>query len=431
MASWSTWRGGGDLLAPGRNHVEVSAVVEGVSALGLSASSNGDARAPVVLGVETATGDVRWSTALVEATDLNFGSPAVIDGAVAFESTPTHIGAEVNFAHLVDLGDGSIRWALALGDAKGFRSAPIIANGRYLHLPSRPEAVTVDAMVGTHLWSRPADGGDGAALGLVDGELWMATPEGLLAQVDAATGAVARDLWSPVAEPHWLMDLGSGLMVVASATELDVIDGSGRGRLSHRWATYLTDAPIVAPGVVVVATADGTVAAYAVRAVPPGQESDPSTETSTTDAGGDVCPPLTGSEPQVGGYFVSAVPPGFAVVGTSERTSTGNLDEGGESTATLQLVDPAGRQIEVVEFGSYNPADYLSRAHLDGRRQPVAVPRCGAGESAVDSMAEWSESGGEVLVGGQDWEYGGYLVVGGPDVTLDEVLVVAAGLRTG
>src|SRR5918995_1223922 len=147
-----------------------SAVVAPRSAIGLSVWDNvDDTRPPVVLGVDTSTGNVAWSTALVEGTQINWGTPPLRDGEAVFLSTLGYPGnAEVNnVAHLIELADGDVRWAVDLGGEQGLGiETSAVIDGPQVHLPAYPELVTVDRDDGRRLWARP-------------GTTFVSTPEGL------------------------------------------------------------------------------------------------------------------------------------------------------------------------------------------------------------------------------------------------------------
>lgn len=235
-----------------------SAITESVSAIGVSATFEGDTRAPVVLGVDTATGELLWTTPLVEGTDLMFGTPPVNDHHAVFTSTLSHPGsAEENVAALLDLVDGSVVWTVGMGGSQGFSDHPAIINGPYVHLPAHPDVLTVDLRDGEQRWAR---NGYGAAL--VDDGLWLLTYEGTLELVDPATGDVLRSTETPTPLATQLIGLGDGTLGVVSSTELVILDSDAKVGVRHRWPNGLSAAVRSERGELFVAGVDGTVAAY-------------------------------------------------------------------------------------------------------------------------------------------------------------------------
>jgi outer membrane protein assembly factor BamB len=240
-----------------------SAVVAPRSAIGLSVwNIVDDTRPPVVLGVDTSTGNVAWSTALVEGTQINWGTPPVRDGETVFLSTLGYPGnAEVNnVAHLIELADGDVRWGVDLGGRQGLGigTNPVI-DGSQVHLPAYPDMVTVDRDDGSRLWDRP-------------GSSFVATSEGVwwftgshLALLNAATGEVVRELDSPVAQPDvQLLDLGGGRVGVVGRTEFAALDVNGEVEVLDSLPGELANPARVRwdQGTLFLATADQAVRAY-------------------------------------------------------------------------------------------------------------------------------------------------------------------------
>jgi outer membrane protein assembly factor BamB len=238
-----------------------SAVTASVSAIGVSANFEGDTRSPVVLGVETATGTVLWMTPLVDGTDLMWGDPPTSDGQAVFTSTLSHPGsAEENVAHLVDLADGSIEWAVGMGGGQGFSEDAPIIDGAYVHLPAHPDVLSVDRADGTPRWTRSGHSAMPSA-----GGLWIIAPDGSLVMVDPATGEVIGEVSAPIAQATHLLDLTSDVVAVLSHTELAVINPQGEVLLSYEGPAALTDLARFDDGVVYVARADQSVTAYSLE----------------------------------------------------------------------------------------------------------------------------------------------------------------------
>jgi PQQ-like domain len=221
-----------------------------------------DTRPPVVLGVDTSTGDVAWSTALVEGTQINWGTPPVRDGETVFLSTLGYPGnAEVNnVAHLIKLADGEVRWAVDLGGHQGLgieTSAAI--DGPQVHLPANPDLVTVDRDDGRRLWARP-----GSTLVTTTQGVWWDRGSHL-ALLDAGTGEVVRELDSPVAQPVQLLDLGNGRIGVVGRTEFAALDANGEVEVLDTLPSEMSRRARWDDGMLLAATWDQAVAAYALE----------------------------------------------------------------------------------------------------------------------------------------------------------------------
>jgi outer membrane protein assembly factor BamB len=236
-----------------------SVVTTPVSAIGVSANNEGDVRPPVVLGVRTDSGDVAWTTDLADGTDLMWGNPSAVDGEVVFASTPSHPGsAPENVAHLVELGDGAVRWAAGMGGSQGFSDHAAAIARAHVHLPAHPDIVTVDRGDGGRRWARR--GYSPLAMG---DRLWMITGDGRsLSALDIITGEVVSSVDAPMTNPWMLIDLGGGVVGVVSRTELAAINRAGSVAFRQVWSGSLTDTPVVGGDMVVVATDDRAVTAY-------------------------------------------------------------------------------------------------------------------------------------------------------------------------
>lgn len=239
-----------------------SAVAAPRSAIGLSANTEGDVRPPVILGINTATGDVAWTTPLAEGTDLTWGTPPVRDGETVFLSTLSHPGsAPERVAHLVELADGSVRWTVGLGGGQGsgFSEAAAIIDGPYVHLPAHPDVVTVDRGDGRRLWAQY-----GWVFVTTDEDVWAVVDDGALALLEAGTGDVVREVDSPVEQPVQLLDLGGGVVGVVSYTQFAAIDSDGEVQVLDSWPLPPVEFARSDRGVVIVATEDQAVTAYEV-----------------------------------------------------------------------------------------------------------------------------------------------------------------------
>jgi outer membrane protein assembly factor BamB len=248
-----------------------SALATPRSAIGLSANSEGDVRPPVILGIDAVTGEVAWTTALADDTDLNWGTPPVLDDATVFLSTLSHPGsAEENVAHLIAFADGSVRWTAGLGGGQGFSEASAISNGPYIHIPAFPDVVTVDHSDGRRLWEQA-----GRVFVTTDDGVWTVADDGALALLEASTGNVVREVDSPVQQPSQLLDMGGGLVGVVSHTQFAAIDSDGAVQVLDRWPLPPLEFARSDRGVVIVATEDQAVTAYEVEPSDAGESGAP------------------------------------------------------------------------------------------------------------------------------------------------------------
>lgn len=275
-----------------------SAVGEPVSAIGLSASNEGDLRPPVVVGVDTNTGEIVWTTPLEPGTDLTFGTPPLDDGQTVFVSTPSHPGsAPENLAHLIDVADGSIEWDAGLGGGQGFGDHGAVIAGPFVHLPAEPDVLTLNRGDGSMAWTRP-----GRDAVYVNDALWIIGTGNALDRLDPATGEPLSTIASPVDDPAQILDLGNGDLGIVSYTSMMGIEADGQERFRAVWPARLADSVRVDDRLLIVATGDAAVSAYSLDAAPTTP-----TRSSTDDAS---CPnhpsgnsPAT-FDPNAGTYVV-------------------------------------------------------------------------------------------------------------------------------
>lgn len=242
----------------------IGVAAEGMIALGLSASSEGNTQPPVVVSLDPATGALQWRATLTTGTDLNFGKPAVIDGAAVFLSTPSHPGsAPGNVAHAVNLRDGSVRWTLDLGGGQGFHVAGAVATPGGVHVPGPGAVLTVDPGTGSVRWRR--DSSPVPTVAAVGNKLWLLEPNRVVL-LDPQSGIEVAN--SPLDQPM----LGpSALLTSPDAPSVIAVDqrrGIGMDRLdastlwSRTWPATLNDIPIIAQDLLIVAAIDSAVTAY-------------------------------------------------------------------------------------------------------------------------------------------------------------------------
>lgn len=147
-----------------------------------------------------------------------------------------------------------------------------------------------------------------------------------------------------------------------------------------------------------------------------------------------LCAGLDGTEPVVGDYALTDIPPGFERAGVVNETSTGSgVDMGGETHAILRFSDPDGRWIEFDSFGIESPAAYVDELKSGAAIAEASYQRCvfpASGPESIEYRTEVASYPDRKLIADQEWEYGGFSITGGPGVTVDEMLLVASGLRS-
>lgn len=237
-----------------------SAVTETTAAVGVSANNEGDVRPPVVLGIESASGNVQWTSALTDGTDLNWGTPPVSGGDAVFTTTLSHPeSAERNVAHLIGLADGTIGWSVDMGDSQGFSNDSATIGPETVTLPAHPDIMSVQRADGTINWTRPGHGAQN-----IDDDLWMFLPDGVVASIDPRSGDVVDELETPDDQVSQLIDLGTSLIGLFSRAQLTVVRPDGEIAAQQQWDAPLADAARFDRDIIVVATEDGAVSAFAV-----------------------------------------------------------------------------------------------------------------------------------------------------------------------
>jgi outer membrane protein assembly factor BamB len=267
-ASTGTERWAVDLstLGLGGYGANVSAFSDDLVVMGLSAQGEADTSPPVIAAIDAANGELRWRTTLTPGTDLNFGTPAVVDGAAVFLSTPSHPGsAPGGMAHAVDLSDGAVRWALDLGGGQGFHAVGAAVSRGGVHVPGPGVVFTVDPASGAVRWRREA--GPLAAPAVVGDKLFLLT-QNAIAVVDPVTG----EELSYLAEARQFLGVHLLIPVPRKPVLLAIDRLEGRAvdprnlatAWSQKWPAPLVDVPLVTSDRLIASTGDRRVTEYEI-----------------------------------------------------------------------------------------------------------------------------------------------------------------------
>ncbi|MCU1497273.1 MAG: repeat protein [Acidimicrobiales bacterium] len=237
-----------------------SAVANGTSAIGLSAMDEGDARPPVILGINPSNGSVRWRQVLTAESDLQWGTPPIGEGQTVFLTTPTSPGTTApNTVSLIELDTGKVAWSANLGAGQGFGSdSPILADA--IVVARGPAgAIGLRRTDGAQRWQRPGQ----SALVVAD-ELWSLAEGGTITQLDPSTGVTLKSSSrAPISGARQLLDIGSGRVAVAGDRGLVVVDKMLSFTARVRWDDdTLVDVLATGDHLVIAATSSSTVTAY-------------------------------------------------------------------------------------------------------------------------------------------------------------------------
>jgi outer membrane protein assembly factor BamB len=245
----------------------VNAVNEGVAAVGVTASGEGSTQPPVITGIDPTNGQLRWRAILAPGTDLNHGTPIVVDGAALFLSTLSHPGsAPRNMMYAVDLSDGTVRWSVELGGGQGFHGVGAVVSRGGVHIPGPGALITVDPANGTERWRREA--GPLPAPAVVGNKLVLLTGSAIVV-VDPVTGQELSYLADARGTPgdHVSPSLPDKPVVLA----IDRRHGRGidvrnlATTWSQDWPALLVDVPLLLTDALVVATGDRGVTVFEIH----------------------------------------------------------------------------------------------------------------------------------------------------------------------
>jgi outer membrane protein assembly factor BamB len=236
----------------------VSAMTDALVIVGVSARTEGDTRPPVIVALDPSTGSVVWQATLDAGTDLNFGAPALVDGAIVFLSTLSHPeSAPGNIAHAVNLADGSIRWSVPLGGSQGFHAFGAAVSAAGVHLPGQTTVTTVDPTTGAIQWER--DGAFARPVTVGD-QLWVLEADRIVV-VDAHTGqelsSITKDMNEGDAGLPLIPTQRGDLVLLFSRTGARAVDVTQHTtRWSTNWPRAAVDVPLATDDLLTVATGD-------------------------------------------------------------------------------------------------------------------------------------------------------------------------------
>ncbi|MGH9187386.1 MAG: PQQ-binding-like beta-propeller repeat protein, partial [Acidimicrobiales bacterium] len=277
-------------------------ITNGAVYFGTSSDFDGDTRPPIVYAVDVTTGQQVWRTVLDPRADLEWAPPTVQDGLVLVADTPTHPDTVTSQLHALDATTGAVRWKGDLRtDRQGFHTErPVLADGVVHTVSAAGEILSFDAADGTLLWfdalgaemphiagangglvyvafsdgvrafeqrtgqrawelSEPGNVGLGSLALDREGTLYVASGAALYA-LDGATGAQRWRQLQPVAK----LAVVDSTLILATHNEVSAIDAES-GRVLWSAATSgIAAHPVATNDVVVVATSEGDLIAFAL-----------------------------------------------------------------------------------------------------------------------------------------------------------------------
>jgi outer membrane protein assembly factor BamB len=218
----------------------------------------------LVLGVDTATGAVRWRRELGRCIA---SSPAVAgDLLVVGVMAPTlHCGDDVpSYVVALDVRDGRIRWLHRTGGP--VESSPLVAGSDVVVGSWNGEAEALDLSTGRRRWSFHADGPVKAGAARVGSTLFIGSYGGTMYALDTASG---RLRWrSAAGAPFYATPAVSDGIVVAATTDGVVhafAADSGAELWSRHVGRFAYAAAAIANGVAYVGSYDHRLYALSLR----------------------------------------------------------------------------------------------------------------------------------------------------------------------
>lgn len=145
---------------PPRAAPEHATITGGRVWLGASFTAEASVEAPIVTALETATGRPVWQAVLDEGTDLLWAPPVLGDGLAVVAAVPSHPGsAPTSYLYALDAATGARRWR---ADLHSERSAfhdlrPVISGGSVYAVGGQGDLLAFDAATGRERWSRRAE----------------------------------------------------------------------------------------------------------------------------------------------------------------------------------------------------------------------------------------------------------------------------------
>ena len=217
-----------------------------------TAAREGDVRSPIVSALGLRDGELRWSTALDEGLDAQWGSPVVSGQVVIVQATPSHPGsAPSDMVYALELASGELMWSTDLGGSQGyFELAPVVADTTVVVRAAG--LVGLDLATGAVRWKRSGSW----PLAAAHGRVYVADESDLLI-LEELTGQPLGD--TDLADlPDGILFttvLGGQLIVVGVESVLALALDSGALAWRHTMRGLATDATLAAD-TLVVATGD-------------------------------------------------------------------------------------------------------------------------------------------------------------------------------
>jgi outer membrane protein assembly factor BamB len=206
-------------------------------AVGISPTTEGDVRPPLIAMLDLEDGQEIWRQTLEEGTELQWNPMAVSDGILFIASTLSHPGsAPGNAVHALDAESGDVIWQESIGGGQGFNEYPLLVDDSRVLVTHSGGLTALSKATGDVLWARQATSG----LNLTrSSRILAATWEGDFVTLDPETGST---LTSIASIPGWILEARSvdDTVIVTTSESISIYDAT-TSELTWRW---LAPAPI-------------------------------------------------------------------------------------------------------------------------------------------------------------------------------------------